>query len=504
MIRASIVIVLLALIGLTSLSLVQGSGVSSLSWMGWQAEMGTSTALMAVILLALLLSWSFRMVGYLLDAPKRSARRRVEARRQQADQALANGFAAVASGDGEEASRLARKATMLDPAQPLLVRLLAAQAAEVSKDVSGRQIAYGGMLGFAQLRLAGHKGLMALAIERGDTTLALDHARQAHELDRNAKWPWQSLFEGRLQTADWQGAMSLVDTARQRKILPPVQTDRLMAAILTAEAARLERAGDDRSLAQGLELAQNAAKLSAAFAPGVVVCARLLVRLRKTGRAASLIETAWGQAPHPALWLAWRDLEPGESPSDRSARLRALADRNPDARESRILKLEAALLTQNLEQATQAEANLVNEPLTQRLAALHIRLSSLRGKTDEARAWATRGRVAPLEPDWSDLDPEGLAFNYRDEDWARLTLSYGLGGQLIHPRYERRERGMAELSSQSSTYDVSAPYVGAADAGMGPPLPDDPGVTDDARDNHDDDTDFEAIARLAFVPRDAK
>ena len=48
-----------------------------------------------------------------------------------------------------------------------------------------------------------------------------------------------------------------------------------------------------------------------------------------------------------------------------------------------------------------------------------------------------RAATAPAETDWSDLDPEGDAFDYSDQDWRRLVFSFGEKGELIHPRYEQ-------------------------------------------------------------------
>ena len=57
------------------------------------------------------------------------------------------------------------------------------------------------------------------------------------------------------------------------------------------------------------------------FAPGVVMAARLLALDGKMGRAAASLENAWKVAPHPALWLAYRDLRTDETPRERAQRL---------------------------------------------------------------------------------------------------------------------------------------------------------------------------------------
>ena len=78
-----------------------------------------------------------------------------------------------------------------------------------------------------------------------------------------------------------------------------------------------------------------------------------------------------------------------------------------------------------------------------------------------------------------DLDPEGRAFAYQREDWARLAVSYAETGQLIHPRHERRERTMNDLPEVPSAYAESTPFIRAAETGGAMmPIPDDPGVFD--------------------------
>ena len=41
------------------------------------------------------------------------------------------------------------------------------------------------------------------------------------------------------------------------------------------------------------------------------------------------------------------------------------------------------------------------------MAGLMARVAYAGGASDEARVWLARGAIAPHDPDWSDLDPEG-------------------------------------------------------------------------------------------------
>jgi len=360
---------------------------------------------------------------------------------------------------------------------PALVRVLTAQAAEAAGDVPAAQAAYAAMLGFAEMRLAGQRGLMQIALAQGERAEALRHAQAAYGQTRTARWAWRALLEARQEAGDWAAALDLVQGALDRKIVSPIRAERARAALLAASAASLEEApdqgGEAKRRAQALDFAGQSAKLNPGFAPGVTIAARLLAADGKAARAAGLIEQAWRLAPHPALWLLWRDLRTAETPKERAARYAALAALNPGHRESRIVRVEQALLLRD-PAAARAEAEpLLETAPTARVCGLMARVAFSQGLPDEARAWMARGGAAAHEPDWSDLDPQGRAFAYAPGDWARLVSTYAETGELIHPRFERRERVMTELPELPPSYEAANPFIGGADALA--LAPDDPG-----------------------------
>ena len=176
MIRAALVILLFAAAAVSVLALTGDAGHASLVWLGWRVDMSAATALILALAASLAAALAWRMLLWILDAPRRTERLRAETRRRQAGEVLGKGFLAAAAGDGSEARRLAQKAADIAPDQPGLVRVLAAQAAEAAGDTAAAQAAYAAMLGFPEMRLAGHKGLMQLAFARGDREAALSHA----------------------------------------------------------------------------------------------------------------------------------------------------------------------------------------------------------------------------------------------------------------------------------------------------------------------------------------
>lgn len=482
MIRISIVLFLIAVLVVGALALLNDPGTASLVWLDYRISMPAAAAILLVLAVALAAAIFWRVVLWVAGAPKRTVLARAEQRRAQSNDALSKGFLAAAAGDGSEARRLAQKAADLGGENPALVRILAAQAAETAGDLTAAKAAYKAMLAHPEMRLAALRGLMQNALAQNDRAGALGYAQEAYSLARTSRWAWRALLEDRLENGDWAAALDLVKTALDRKIVSPIVADRARAALLAASAAGLE----DKRPQQALDFALQSVKLAPGFAPGAVMAARLLSAEGKQTRAAAALEAAWKAQPHPALWLAYRDLVTTENPRERARRLSGLAALNPDARESKILAVEQALISGAFPDAKEASRALADEPLTARLCGLYARLSYSLGDSDGARVWMAKGAISPAEPDWSDLDPEGHAFNYTPGDWARLVSSYAETGELIHPRYERREATMSDLPKMPVAYEPQAPFVSAAETGFAP-MADDPGffagAFDDAADH---------------------
>ena len=189
------------------------------------------------------------------------------------------------------------------------------------------------------------------------------------------------------------------------------------------------------------------------------MAARLLSDEGKTGRAAAAIETAWKAAPHPALWLAYRDLKTAETPKERAKRLTNLAAQNPGHRESRILVTEAALIDGDAATARGAASALDEEPMAASASpSLKARVAFALGQPDERRRNASApgheraagdGLVRPRS-----RRPRLPA--YQAADWARLVSTFAETGELIHPRFERRE-ALAQASCPSCRSPMQTP-----------------------------------------------
>jgi HemY protein len=408
-------------------------GVVHFEWLGWQGDTSALFALLALVALIAVALPILRLVMFLMDAPGRIGKMSERARIRRGQEALALGLIAAEAGEFEDARKHADKAENLID-EPRLALLLQARSAEVGGDTAGAERAYSGMLAHEDTEVLGRKGLMAAALKRGDRMSARAHAEAALKASKTATWPFQYAFDLAVQAADWENALEALELGEKRKQLEDKVAKRRRAVLMCAQAARLER---ERHPDKAADMAQKAFRIAPQFAPAAALAARLLVGEGKHERAASIIEDAWENAPHPALAHAYRDLVPGESDGARATRMEALANKRRDQRESKLILAELAMDRGDWGAAQTLLEDAYRENPSSRIAMLFAQVARGRGDENGARDWLAQGAAAPREADWTDLDPEGPAFLYDDNDWARLVYVFGDGGQLIHPRMER-------------------------------------------------------------------
>jgi len=434
MLRVALLLIVAVAAALASWQIIStDQGTVQVNWFGTEV---TTSALFALLLLVFLLAIALpilRLFMFLMDAPGRLGKMSQRARVRRGQEALALGLIAAEAGEFEEARRHADKAEDLID-EPRLALLLQARAAEVGGDTAGAERAYSGMLQNEDTEVLGRKGLMAAALKRGDRTAARAHAEAALKASKTATWPFQYAFDLAVQAADWENAMESLDAGDKRKQIEDKIAKRRRAVLMTAQAAKLER---ERRADKAADMAQKAFRMAPQFAPAGAMAARLLVGDGKGERAAAIIEEAWENAPHPALAHAYRDIVPGETREQRADRMRLLAEKRRDHRESKIIQAELAMERGDWGAAQSHLEDAYRENPSSRICILFAQVARGRGDENAARTWLAQAAGAPRELDWSDLDPEGPAFLYDDNDWARLVYVFGDGGQLIHPRLER-------------------------------------------------------------------
>ena len=433
MIRFIIVPLVLILLLLAGLFYVGDEERVQFIGLGRNLDISLQFAIIGAIagVIALIALWS--LIGWLWRLPGRVKSGVGLRRRNQALDACEEALIAGAEGDAGRARKKSERARALIKSEAL-GRMISAQSAEAAGDSEEAVSQYTAMLDDERTVTTAQRGLAKQMLASGDLAGAITHSKTAYADNKNAKWAFETLLQA--QTADyrWHAANETLTIGEKRKHIEKDVARRRRAVLLTAEADRLDTGGQ---ASEAADLAVMAAGEAPEFAPATALAARLL-KLRGDGKkAASLIEKAWAQAPHPALAIAYRDIYSAESPKTRAKRVAGLIKANPSHRESVIFGAEEALGVGDAVSAWSSLAPLLKEDApSSRLCALAAEAEGMLNNSSDARVWLERAATAPAEADWSDLDPEGDAFDYTDQDWRRLVFTFGETGELIHPRFE--------------------------------------------------------------------
>ncbi len=418
----------------------------------WQAVILIGTALLAAIIGI----WSF--IGWLWRLPRRVKSGVGMRRRNQALDAMEEALIAGAEGDSSKARKKSEKARNL-MSSPDLGRIISAQAAQASGDTAEAIAQFTAMLDSSRTEAIGQRGLAQLLLENGDLNGAITQARKAYDENKNARWAFDVLFQAQVSDHQWGAAHETLELGEKRKHVERDIARRRAAVLQTAQADALSDSGQTD---KAMDIAASVAQSVPEFSPAVALAAKLLASKGGVKKAAQLIEKAWVKAPHPALSLAYRDLFAGESDKIRAKQLRALYKANPSHRETVLLQAEEAMLAGDGVNAWSALSPLVSdEDVSARVCLLASKAEAMLKNSQDSRIWLERAATAPSEPDWSDLDPSGTAFDYNNQDWRRLVFTFGKDGELIHPRFESGAVRRPVLSDVKAETAEAAPAVKA-------------------------------------------
>lgn len=394
-------------------------------------ELKLVVAILGVVLIGAAMAVIWGALTGLLRLPGRFSEAHHAKKARNANKALADGLLAAEAGDVRLARKYASKADKHADDERLKL-LLEARTAEISDDWSGAERAWGQLARLPGGQLAGLKGAATAASERGDVAAAEARAREALALRTEADWPFNALFDSQIARGHWQEALDTLATGEKRGAIKGDSLRRRRAVLYTAQACSLPNA--ERRDAQ--RLLADAIRSAPTFPPAAYHGARHLMIDGKVKAAQGVLELGWKANPHPALAHLCRRLDPADTPKSQIARLESLIATNPEARESRILKAEIAMAGRDWMSAIRILALLVEEKPTARLCLLLEQALKGYGDAKEAERWGRMAATASREAEWSDIDPNGNAFDYSRRDWARLVYSFGDAGTLVHSRYE--------------------------------------------------------------------
>jgi HemY protein len=422
LVRTLVWFVVAAVVMFAAVWLAERPGSITAEWHGWRLDTNVGVMLIALVVLILLSVGSWLLYRWIVGAPGALFDTWGESRRRRGYQALTQGLAAVAAGDGAEAQKNARKAEAL-LSEPPLTLLLSAQAAQLTGDRDGAKRAFNAMLDDEQMAFLGLRGLIAQSLRDGDQGQALSYAERAFKLRPQTPWVVHSLFDMQAQIGRWREAQDTLDAGLRRKVVTPDKGRTLKALLLVERSRTAERDGSD---GDALALAREAFGLAP---ERIAVSSRLAELQIKTGdgrRAMRTLERGWTLAPHPDLTALYLKASGENDALKRVGVVRKLVAQKPDDLESNLALAQAALDAGLWGEARRYldAAGGTNPPV--RVCRLMAEVEE-RAQSDQAKIheWLARAATAPADKAW-----RCSACGAHHEAWRSVCESCGAFGTL--------------------------------------------------------------------------
>ena len=385
-------------------------GSINIEWQGYTANPTVFHAVigMALLLALTMLAWS--IIRQLWQSPANIGNFFLKRRNKRGLESLSSGMIAIGAGDRSLATRYAIQARKALPNEPL-THLLRAQAAQLSGDRTTARRIFDAMLANPDTEQLGLRGLFLEAEREGETEAARQYAERALSLNPKLGWSADALFDLQCKQGDWPAALETLSVAKRHGHLEKPVADRRRAVLLTAQAQAAEDSDPDKAMALAIE----AQGLAPDLIPAAGIAGRLLAARGNTPKAAKIIQKTWRKAPHPELATAYAYARIGDSPRDRLARIRQLADLNHHSIESPIAVAAAAIEAKDWDVARKALSPLLDSRLTQRVCTLMAKIEGgEHGDAGRVREWLARAVNAPRDPAWT---ADGIV----SETWAPVS-----------------------------------------------------------------------------------
>lgn len=213
MLRAIIFVVIALLIAFGASWLSAQEGVTTITWLGYRAEIDSSLLVVAIIGFTLVVVLADRLVRAVFRLPYMLSSGWQERRRIKGEMALSLGFVALAAGDNRAAHKQARRAEKLLE-KGILTDLLVAQSSSARGDAKAASRYFKKLAAAPETAYFGQLGLMRLYQQDNGATQtkqiskdAYQAAQKAFALDATSAEAAQLILRKALEDRDWAKAI---------------------------------------------------------------------------------------------------------------------------------------------------------------------------------------------------------------------------------------------------------------------------------------------------------
>ncbi len=440
MFRALLFAIKVGLVAAAAMWVVNRPGEAQLDWLGYHITMHVGVVLLGLLVILLFILALHRMVLAIAALPKSWKTRRKKGQQEKGYQSLTQGLTAVAAGDCRQATDKADKVRQLWPQDKGLSLLLEAQAARLRGEEDVARSAFQKLLQNKDTAFLGLRGLLANALESGDTKRALELAQQAQKMHPREPWIIKMVYDLEIQEKQWQLADQTLKRAQRFKAIDEKQAKSDGIVMLLARA---EKEQNKEGKTHSLKYLKAAHKADPAFVPAAQWLAAAYIERGKKHLAKAVLERTWKENPHIDLIPLWDQSAPKSKKADGAARLRwfeKLVSLKPDSAEGQLAAAQVALEQQLWGEARQYLNMAEQLQPSATLYRLYAQLEDALGHIEDSRIWFEKASEAPPDKVWVCKETGHIY-----ESWSPIAKPHGSFNTIIwdYPR------ARAALTSQA-------------------------------------------------------
>ncbi|MCI5060315.1 MAG: hypothetical protein MRY79_04500 [Alphaproteobacteria bacterium] len=345
---------LAALIG-SAIWLLNRPGHISIEWLDYTITLQSGVLFLILAIGILCILGIYQLAAHIFTLPQIINRHQDKKRHQRGLMAITHTLGALAAGNGKLATRYAEQTRQFLPKGHGLPLLLEAQSAYLNGKTGLAQNKFESLLEHKDTSFLGLRGLLKIAMDQQNYTLALHHAREALNSNKsNSKQIWlvYTIYRLEIKNRLWGDALT---TAHRLLKLPEVKKDPDLIQKLKSDMIAIHLMQHDTHLKEGdeksaLHALKTACKINTSFIPTITRLCRSYLNQDQKKKAVRLIKKTWGLNPHPELAAYWQKLGPQPNKGSLKNReekmtkwMRTLITLNEDSVESYVACAEKAI-----------------------------------------------------------------------------------------------------------------------------------------------------------------
>ncbi len=218
------------------------------------------------------------------------------------------------------------------------------------------------------LQLIGFKAAIEAQMQKKEFEQALKNANKAFEIRQDLYWVIESAFSLRVKSKDWEGALQVLDSGYQKKLINQEKYTSLKAVVLYELAKKSKKDGDSINF---FKFCSQSFELEPKLVPVALALAEYYMENdRQVRKAAKILSKIWKINPTTEIAEAYLNLWPEDTDLERVHRMETLALTNGKNPSVNNIMLSELYCKANLwaKAKSEFEIFLINNPATKKLA----------------------------------------------------------------------------------------------------------------------------------------